>query len=106
MPSQGRLGDKSHAPVDFHGCPACPHSVKGPAVQGSPDVFVNKKPALRVGDMGIHTACCGPNTWVATSGSATVMINYRPAHRKGDMDTHCGGLGSLIDGSSDVIVGG
>ena len=105
MPGLGRLGDKSKADVDAHGCPACPHKVEGPAVQGSPDVMVNNRPALRVGDMGIHAACCGPNTWVATMGSVTVFINNLPAHRKGDMDAHCGGIGKLAEGSDDVIVG-
>ena len=46
MPGQGRLGDKSQATVDAHGCPACPHPANGPAVQGSPDVLVNFRPAL------------------------------------------------------------
>jgi uncharacterized Zn-binding protein involved in type VI secretion len=105
MPPQGRLGDKSQA-VCAHGCLACPHPVIGPAVTGSPDVLVNDRPALRVTDQGIHTPCCGPNTWVATSGSATVFINGLPAHRVGDTDTHCGGVGTLIEGSPDVIVGG
>jgi len=105
MPEMGRLGDKSEAKADAHGCLACPHHVVGPAVQGSPDVNINNRPALRVGDMGIHTACCGPNTWTATGGSSSVFINNRPAHRKGDMDAHCGGVGELIDGSPDVIVG-
>jgi uncharacterized Zn-binding protein involved in type VI secretion len=106
MPPMGRLGDKSHAPVDAHGCPACPHPVIGPAITGSPDVLVNQRPALRVGDKGIHAACCGPNMWTATKGSATVLINNKPAHRLGDLDTHCGGLGQLIEGSMNVIVGG
>ena len=106
MPAMGRLGDKSKTPADAHGCPACPHTAVGPATKGSPDVFVNGMPALRVGDSGIHAACCGPNTWQATMGSSTVFINGKQAHRKGDMDTHCGGVGKMIDGSSDVIVGG
>lgn len=106
MPPQGRLGDKSQAPVDAHGCPACPHPAIGPAVQGSPNVLVNNRPALRVGDQGIHAACCGFNMWVATQGSGTVLINNMPAHRMGDMDQHCGGVGTLIEGSPDVIVGG
>ena len=106
MPEMGRLGDKSKADADAHGCPACPHKVIGPAVQGSPNVMVNNMPALRIGDMGIHAACCGPNIWTATTGSATVFINFRPAHRKGDMDTHCGGVGELTEGSPDVDVGG
>ncbi|MFX0198775.1 MAG: PAAR domain-containing protein [Candidatus Hodarchaeota archaeon] len=106
MPPQGRLGDKSQASADAHGCPACPHPVIGPAVQGSPDVLVNFLPALRVGDMGIHAACCGPNTWTASEGSSTVLINNKPAHRMGDKDQHCGTSGKLIEGSPDVIVGG
>jgi uncharacterized Zn-binding protein involved in type VI secretion len=106
MPPQGRLGDKSFAPVDAHGCPACPHPVTGPAVSGSPDVMVNGRPALRVGDKGVHMACCGENSWEATLGSSTVMINGQGAHRLGDMDQHCGGVGTLIEGSPDVMVGG
>jgi uncharacterized Zn-binding protein involved in type VI secretion len=105
MPPQGRLGDKASAPVDAHGCVACPHPVQGPAITGSPTVMVNNKPALRVTDQGVHTACCGPNMWVATIGSPTVLINNLPAHRQGDMTTHCGGVGQLIEGSPDVLVG-
>jgi uncharacterized Zn-binding protein involved in type VI secretion len=106
MPYQSRLGDKSNVFVDAHGCPACPHPGVGPAIVGSPDVFVNGRPALRVGDKGIHAACCGPNTWTAISGSFTVLINHKPAHRMGDQDQHCGGLGQMIEGSNDVITGG
>ncbi|MFN7143831.1 MAG: PAAR domain-containing protein [Myxococcota bacterium] len=93
-------------PADAHGCPACPHPCTGPAVAGSPNVLVNGMPAVRVGDSGTHAACCGPNTWVATKGSGTVFINNIPAHRLGDMNTHCGGVGNLIVGSPNVIVGG
>ena len=106
MPGMGRLGDKSFAPADAHGCPACPHPVIGPAITGSPNVLVNGRPALRVTDQGIHAACCGPNMWNAIIGSATVFINYLPAHRMGDTDMHCGGVGTLVEGSLDVIVGG
>jgi uncharacterized Zn-binding protein involved in type VI secretion len=102
----GRVGDKSFAPVDMHGCVACPHTVVGPAVQGSPNVLVDNLPALRVGDLGIHAPCCGPNTWHAATGSATVLVNGKQAHRMGDQDTHCGGMGTLIEGSPTVLVGG
>src|SRR5512144_2177257 len=105
MPAQSRLGDKSLCPSDAHGCPACPHPAVGPAIIGSPNVNVNSKPALRVGDTGIHSACCGPNTWTAVGGSTTVFINGRPAHRMGDMDRHCGGVGQMIDGSTNVFTG-
>lgn len=106
MPGQGRVGDKSNVPLDSHGCPACPHPAVGPAIAGSPDCLVNKKPALRVGDNGIHAACCEKNTWEATTGSSTVFINGKAAHRMGDQDKHCGGMGTLIEGSTNVIVGG
>ena len=106
MPGAGRLGDKSNIPADAHGCPACPHPCIGPAIVGSPDVLVNNLPALRVGDKGVHAACCGPNTWEATQGSGTVFINNKEAHRLGDQDRHCGGMGQMIDGSANVITGG
>jgi uncharacterized Zn-binding protein involved in type VI secretion len=103
---QCRLGDKSNIMACVHGCPACPHPAVGPAIIGSTDTLVNKRPAIRVDDTGIHMACCGPNTWTAKTGSATVFINNRAAHRMGDQDQHCGGMGSMIEGSTNVIVGG
>ncbi len=86
--------------------PGCPHPAQGPAIAGSPDVMVNGRPALRVDDVGIHAACCGPNMWRAKDGSATVFINGKPAFRVGDGVRHCGGDGSLVEGSTDVIIGG
>lgn len=106
MPPQGRVGDKAMVPADAHGCPACPHPAQGPATLGSPDVMVNGMQALRLGDSGIHMVCCGPNQWKAAKGSGTVFINNKPAHRLGDMTAHCGGVGNLIVGSTNVIVGG
>jgi uncharacterized Zn-binding protein involved in type VI secretion len=106
MPPQARLGDTSNVPVDAHGCCGCPHNCTGPAIKGSPDVYVNGRPAIRVGDPGIHAACCNGNTWTAKTGSATVFINNQKAHRKGDMDQHCGGMGTMKDGSENVITGG
>lgn len=105
MPGQGRLGDKANSALDVHGCPACPHPTTGPAIQGSPDVNVNGRPALRVDDPGIHAACCGTTTWTATSGSLTVFINGKCAHRMGDQTRHCGGQGRLVEGSPNVMVG-
>jgi uncharacterized Zn-binding protein involved in type VI secretion len=105
MPGQGRLGDKAYVSRDIHGCPFCPHPGTGPAISGSFDVFVNKRPALRVGDPGIHAACCGKNTWLAKTGSETVFINGKAAHRQTDQTTHCGGNGQLVEGSPNVIVG-
>lgn len=68
--------------------------------------MTNSIPSLRVGDPGMHAACCGPNTWTAAAGSGTVFINNKAAHRLGDKDTHCGGSGQMVAGSSNVITGG
>lgn len=35
----------------------------------------------------------------------TVFINGKGAHRMGDQNRHCGGMGQLIEGSPNVIVG-
>ncbi|HEY4303243.1 MAG TPA: PAAR domain-containing protein [Gemmatimonadaceae bacterium] len=106
MPYVGRIGDLSQTPFDNHGCPSCPHPCSGPALVGSPNVNVNNKPALRVGDSGVHSACCGPNQWTAQAGSSSVYINGKPAHRLGDVVKHCGGVGKLITASSNVNAGG
>lgn len=106
MPPQGRVGDKSNLPACAHGCVACPHPVIGPGIVGSPDVKVNKKPALRVDDTGMHAPCCNKNDWKAIKGSATVFINNKAAHRLGDQDQHCGGIGQLVEGSNNVMTGG
>lgn len=105
MPGASRINDMSFCPADVHGCPSCPHQVSGPALNGSADVLINGLGALRVGDSGLHVGCCGPNTWKAVAGSKTVFINGRPAHRIGDGDAHCGGVGFMVSGSVDVIVG-
>ncbi len=105
MPPAGRLGDQAQCPSDGHGCPGCAHGVIGPATAGSPDVMINGQPALRIGDPGVHSACCGPNTWNAAAGSATVFINGIKAHRLSDKTVHCGGSGELVEGSADVIIG-
>lgn len=106
MSGAGRIGDKANVQADKHGCPACPHPGTGPAITGSPDVFINGRPALREGDPGVHAICCGTNTWTANAGSGSVNINGKKAHRKGDATKHCGGDGQLIEGSTDVLVGG
>lgn len=106
MPKAARLNDKGKCMADAHGCPACPHSVQGPIIAASGDVFINKKPAARVGDTGVHAVCCGPNTFEIKMGSSTVFINGKKAARKGDMTKHCGGIGSIDTGSDNVNTGG
>jgi len=106
MPPQARLGHIAKIPNDAHGGKCCSHACQGPAIEGSPNVNVNGMPALRIGDPGIHSGCCGANTWRAKTGSKVVMINGKGAHREGDATRHCGGMGTLIKGSPDVFTGG
>lgn len=105
MPRVCRVGDNANCPADSHGKDCCSHNVTGPATAGSPDVSINGRPVLRVGDPGVHSSCCGPNTWVAAQGSSTVRINGIPVMRVGDMTSHCGGTGKMIEGSGDVSIG-
>ena len=106
MPPQSRVGDDALCPSDSHGEICCSHKVRGPGVQGSPDVLADGQPVLRIGDPGVHSGCCGPNKWQLTGGSGTVFFNGIAASRVGDSTAHCGGKGSLVVGSSTVITGG
>ena len=91
------LGSMATCPADAHGCPACPHPTVGPIISASPNVFANGKPAARVGDKGIHHACCGPNSYEITSGDPDVKINGRSAAMLGSSTRHCGGSGSITN---------
>lgn len=104
MSCAGRVQDEASCPADSHGCIACAHAVHGPALAGSTDIVINQRSALRVGDPGAHSGCCGPNRWVAASGSSSVIFNGRSAHRKGDRTSHCGGSGQLVEGSDNVVI--
>ncbi len=82
---------------DSHGCLACPHPIsRGPITTGSPNVFVNGKPAARVGDVGVHAMCCGANTFKIISGDSQVLINGRPAAKIGSQTQHCGSMGEIV----------
>ena len=106
MPPVSRVTDMAFNPVDAHYCPACPHPVIGPAISGSPDTLVNGLAVLRIGDPGVHAACCNANMWVCMTGSGTVTVNDISVCRLGDLTAHCGGVGTLVMGSQDVDVGG
>lgn len=81
---------------------ACPPR---PLVEGSPNVFINGKPAGRVGDLYAAHGCLihPPHTGVIAQGSSTVFINGKPAGRVGD-PVSCGS--AVAQGSPDVFVGG
>lgn len=90
-----RVGTMAFCPADSHGCPSCPHAVKGSVAQGSPDVLIDGKPAAREGDGGAHASCCGPNTFTIVEGDPKVLIKGRRAARIGAKTKHCGGEGKL-----------
>ncbi len=106
MPPVSRLGDMALVPADAHGCPKCPHTCVGPVISASPDAYVNGSAIARVGDPGVHAACCGPNIFAIVQGSSTVTVNDISASRLGDITAHCGGVGALIQGSPNVTFGG
>jgi uncharacterized Zn-binding protein involved in type VI secretion len=106
MPGVCRLGDRAKAPVDVHGCPACPHpNVIGPSISASSNVFVNGAPALRIDDLGMHSTCCGSNMWKVLSASSQVFVNGSQVVRQGDPTMHCGGMGKMVDASANVSDG-
>ena len=106
MAEAARVSDLSKGDPHAHGCPACPHTVQGPIIQGSPTVFINNLPAARVNDMGVSMICCGPNIYQLSKGSSTVFIDGQAAVRKGDDIKQCLSFtGKVITGSPDVDIG-
>lgn len=67
-----------------------------PNIEGSADVFINDRPAHRVGD-----AWAG-NLDVTATGSGTVFVNGQPLARVGDLVSS----GAVVStGSADVFAG-
>lgn len=95
MPAITRVGDANT------GHDACPPTT---LASGSSNVFVEGKPAGRVGDPYVAHGCKDHPSHVGTiaSGSANVFINKKPAARVGD-PVSCGGC--VAEGASKVSVG-
>lgn len=107
MPAAARVSDLAKGDPHGHTCPACPHPVVGPIIAGSPNVNINSLPAARLGDPGVHAACCGPNMYKTDAGSGSVYINGKAACRKDDATKHCNvGSGKITQGSPNVNIGG
>jgi len=93
MSSVARLADTCTG----HGCwPSRPND------QGSSDVFVNSRPAHRVGDHWITHVCGSAHDSVLAAGSSTVFVNGKPIGRVGD-SIACGSF--IKTGSGDVFAG-
>ncbi|NUQ74361.1 MAG: hypothetical protein HUU21_12460 [Polyangiaceae bacterium] len=103
--TQGRIGDRAAL---GEADPARPNRPVVPGVTGSPNVLVNNRPALRVGDLGGFVNSARGFTevrWVAKDGARCVLINNRNAHRALDPEDHRGEPGALVEGSRNVLVG-
>lgn len=96
MPAATRLND------NCTGHDACPPV---PLIEGSPNVYINRKPAGRVGDhYSAHGCVTHPGHQdVIVAGSSKVVINGKPAARVGDA-VSIGG--AVQDGSGNVVIGG
>lgn len=72
---------------------------------GSSDVWINNRPAHRIGDPYATHGCgdCTPHGGVGSAGSSSVFVNGRALRRIGDA-VSCGGVAA--SGSSDVFAGG
>jgi len=98
MPPAHRKGDIGSG----HSC----HFPPSIAKSGSPNVFVNGRPLMRVGDSYTPHGCgtCGepPHERKVVVGSSSVFVNGRPAARVGDA-IDCGG--NAQTGSPNVNIG-
>lgn len=80
-------------------------------VSGSQNVFINNKPAARVGDICAAHDCEGSpfnhqsHIPIVVSGSQNVFINNKPAARVGDKVSCMGGFTSeIISGSENIFI--
>ncbi|MCL2724717.1 MAG: PAAR domain-containing protein [Polyangiaceae bacterium] len=93
-----RLGDNGSG----HGC----HHLATPAIEGSPDIFINGRPAVRKGHAYAPHDCprCKKpkHSRKLKEGSPTVFFNDQPAGRIGDA-IDCGG--KVVVGSPNVFIG-
>jgi len=85
-----------------------PHCTAYVIATGSPTVFINNRPAARLGDVStLHKKpggkTCIPHVATIVTGSSTVFINGQPAARVGDALLDCT---VIISGSPTVFIGG
>ena len=96
MPAAARMGD-----------PGTVHCGAYNIATGSPNVFINNKPAARVGDTStVHLQPggkhCVPHTSTIVVGSGTVFVNNKPLAYVGSA---LGACTVIAAGSENVIVG-
>jgi len=80
--------------------------VSGTIKSGSPNVFVNGKPAARVGDTVYETCSCRNGNGKISQGSSTVFVNGKPKARLSDkVNEHTDRDGKITSSSNNVFVG-
>ena len=93
-------------PVARLGDQGVPHCSGFSIAQGSPTVFIDLKPAARLGDLStLHLrpgSPCPPHVAPISSGSSTVFANGLPLARVGD---GLAGCTAVATGSSTVFSG-
>lgn len=96
MPAATRRGDNC---TGHDSCPPVP------LVECSPNVFINKRGAGRLGDHYAYHGCITHpgHQDVIAAGSSAVFINGKPAAR---VDDAVSIGGTVQDGSGDVFIGG
>lgn len=93
MSAVTRLGDMASG----HGCwPA------HPSIEGSPNVFVNGIPVVRVGDAYQPHTCVSTHGGNLAAGSSSVFVNGKAIGRVGD-PVSCGS--TVSQGSPNVFAG-
>lgn len=95
------------AGVARKGDPGVPHCSPYVIMTGSTDVYVNGKPAARVGDVStVHLRpggkFCVPHVAAILTGSTSVFVNGKPIARQGSI---LGGCTMIALGSTDVNAG-
>jgi len=96
MPAAARVGDRN-----------VPHCSGHTMAQGSSNVMINNRRAVRVGDLTtthlLPGVPCPSHAAPVAKGSSSVFINGKPAARVGDAISGCT---SIAQGSPDVFIGG
>lgn len=105
MPQVTRVGDSTSGICDV-GCEECPHNRSGQNASGSPNVYINKKRAHRLGDTG-SCNCIHGGSFQSTAASKSVFVNGKGLTRVGDSTScqSCGMPGSHVAGSPNVFCG-
>jgi uncharacterized Zn-binding protein involved in type VI secretion len=109
-----RLNDIAQGTVPEHAghfTPSPVHpvvTVTGKISAAANSVFINGKPAARMGDpVDEKDLCCGGRPGQIPAGSSSVFIEGKPAGRKKDQDlSHAGPMLQFKTYSPNVLIGG